>query len=455
MLFFLFKFLCFDLQCFVLTCTAFFTPCSCTLLQLLSKYGVILPSPLLKEINHCVLFPDEERSEDTSTESIEDTSLQLSLSLQFSSTKKVQPVMKKKIQLTKGVTLHQLKEMVQGLEQFLRPVMQHVDQTKIQYLDILVFFYHQSEIFDKYLKLQLLNTQTRTLKPTTPVSSSLFKLPTVAAAKDKTSDGGVSIGDLVTAIHKTLDLIKDLLKGEVSYANLVADGSLDLKSIDLDAEFDILKTFASFRGDETVNLEGLDGIKCMLQLFQFGSHIETIGSVCHQYQLQGCLTDPNFIELVSLSKDLETSKSKLTPRLAIEKMGVVRRVLCLQDRKGVKFLDIFHAVAESGAFHQFVVSDKGFVGEAGQSRFRQQYHLITTHLQHEEYDEAVYNHLYAAFLYITPFTDKEQSFSSLMEKVANLNVSDGCKQLETINRNIHLIRLWFSRAEVRSVIYIS
>lgn len=385
---------------------------------------------------------------------MEDTSLQLSLSLQF--TKKVQPVIKKKIQLTKGVTLHQLKEMVQGLEQFLRPVMQHVhvDHTKILYLDILVFFYHQSEIFDKYLKLQLLNTQTRTSKPTTPLNSFL-KFPTAPPAKDKTGDGGVPIGDLVTALQKTLDLMKDLLKGEVSYTNLVADGSLDLKSIDLDAEFEILKNFASFRGDETVNLEGLEGIKCMLQLFQFGSHIETIGSVCHQYQLQGCLSDPTFIELVSLSKDLETSKSKLTPRLAIEKMGVVRRVLCLQDRKGVKFLDIFRAVAESGVFHQFVVSDNGFVGKAGQSRFSQQYNLITTHLQHEEYDEAVYNHLYAAFQYITPFTDKEQSFGSLMEKVANLNVSDGCKQLETINRNIHLIRLWFSRAEVRVVLFTS
>ena len=378
-----------------------------------------------------------------------ESSLQMSLSLQFS-TKKVQPVVKKKIQVIKGVEFQQVKQMVQGLEQFLKPVLQQVDHTTIQYLDILVFFYHQSEIFDKYLKLQLRNTQTKTLKSINPAKSSIFNLPPTLPSlnKDKSGDGGVPIGDLLTAMQKTLDLIKDLLKGEVSYTNIIADGSLDLKSIDLDTEFEILKTFASFRGDETVNPEGLEGIKCMMQLFQYGNRIETIASVCQQYQLQGCLKDPAYIELVSLAKDVEANKSKLTPRVAIGKMDVVRRILHLQDKKGLKFLDIFSAVAESSAFHQFVVVDKGFVGEAGQSRFMQQYQLITTHLQHEEYDEAVYNHLYAAFLYITPFTDTEQSFSSLMEKVTKLNVSDGCKQLETINRNIHLIRLWFSRAEV-------
>ena len=433
------------------SCLRSLVQCSCTLLQLLSKYGVTLPPLILKDINRCVIFPDEERTEGPEIEPLDESSLQLSLSLQFSAPKRQPVAVKKKVQLAKGVTLQQVKQMVQGLDQFLGPLLQQVDHTSIQYLDILVFFYHQSEIFDKYLKLQLHNAQTRTLKfANAGKQSSMFNLPSpmlLSSGREKAGDG-VSISDLLTAIQKTLDLIKDLLKGDVSYTNIVADGSLDLKSIDLDAEFEILKTFASFRGDETVNPEGLEGIKCMLQLFQFGGHIETISSVCHQYKLQGCLSDPAFIDLVALAKDLEANKSKLTPRLAIDKMNIVRRILCLQDRKGVKFLDIFRAVAESGAFHQFVVMDKGFVGEAGQSRFRQQYQLITTHLQHEEYDEAVHHHLYAAFLYITPFTDKEQNFSSLMAKVAKLDVSDGCKQLETINRNIHLVRLWFSRAEV-------
>ncbi|KAL5466916.1 hypothetical protein EMCRGX_G031078 [Ephydatia muelleri] len=46
-----------------------------------------------------------------------------------------------------------------------------------------------------------------------------------------------------------------------------------------------------------------------------------------------------------------------------------------------------------------------------------------------------------------PFMDTKQNFSSLMTKVTSLDVSGGLTQLETVNSNITLIRLWFSRAE--------
>ena len=94
------------------------------------------------------------------------------------------------------------------------------------------------------------------------------------------------------------------------------------------------------------------------------------------------------------------------------------------------------------------MTEKEFVGVDGQALFNQQYQLVTTQLQHEEYNELVLNHLFAAFRLITPFVDSEQTFSSLMCQVASLGVYDASKQLETVNRNINLIRLWFSRAEV-------
>ena len=45
---------------------------------------------------------------------------------------------------------------------------------------------------------------------------------------------------------------------------------------------------------------------------------------------------------------------------------------------------------------------------------------LPPHLQHEEYNEAVLNHLFAAFQFITPFTDTQQSFSSLISQVSTL-----------------------------------
>ena len=44
--------------------------------------------------------------------------------------------------------------------------------------------------------------------------------------------------------------------------------------------------------------------------------------------------------------------------------------------------------------------------------------------------------------------DTHQKFCQLMLKVTSLDVSNGIKQLQTVNTNITLIQLWFSRAEV-------
>ena len=154
----------------------------------------------------------------------------------------------------------------------------------------------------------------------------------------------------------------------------------------------------------------------------------------------------------------EEAKASLTPSSATDKMETVRELL---DTKGVvthdyEYLAIFSKIADSAKFHQFIC-DKGFTGENGHVRFHQEYQLITAQLQHEEYDEAVLNLFYAAYKLIHPFTVKTQSFHSLLESVKQLLTAASptntaktiCDYIETVNENIHLIRLWFSRAEVR------
>ena len=49
---------------------------------------------------------------------------------------------------------------------------------------------------------------------------------------------------------------------------------------------------------------------------------------------------------------------------------------------------------------------------------------------------------------MAPFMDPRQDLGRLMSKVLALDVTNGLRQLETVNANITLIRLWFSRAEV-------
>lgn len=142
----------------------------------------------------------------------------------------------------------------------------------------------------------------------------------------------------------------------------------------------------------------------------------------------------------------------MTPIIASEKMKRVKRILCFSSHTDPKCLEIFAAVTDSAAFYQFV-KEKHFYGKEGQENFLKQYELITAQLQHEDYDEQVLNHLRAAISVISPFMEAT-SFTQLMKDVNLLNSVNCLKQLETVNSNITLIRLWFSRAEVRLYLYL-
>lgn len=410
---------------------------------MLSKYGVGLPSQLLRPITVHVTFPGESKS-------VAKQSLALDHRLPANVSKNFLPGLDISLEITRELDLHELKLLVQGLDGFLAPIQSE--------LGMLVFFYlSNSEIFDKYLKLQLRKMEAAEAAPSKQVSTSAFALPAMVLGRKEELEipQGISVRTLAEALTQTRELLLKLIRGTALYTDIIADGSLDLKLLDIDQEFEILNSYAKFAKIDLVNAEGLKGVKAMLQLFQFTRHIQAIHHVCQQYKLEGSLADPELQELVRLVDMLkvEENRAKLTARDAIEKMERVSRSLCLQGRQSPRYLELFAAVADSAFFHQFV-TEKQFVGESGQALFRQQYQLITTQLQHEEYNEAVLNHLFAAFKFITPFTDKAQKFNSLITQVASLNASDARRELETVNRNINLIRLWFSRAEVKFTFYL-
>lgn len=353
------------------------------------------------------------------------------------------------LEVTRELTLRELKSLVQALDSFLKPI--HGDSMEL--LDLLVFFFlSDSEIFDKYLKLELKKVDLK-LHPSKYVCepSSAFLLPTLVINRQSCRDTplGITMPVLADALSQTQHLLMRLIHGTASYNEIIADGSLRLS--DIDHEFEILNRYAKFARIST-KYEGLKGVKAMLQLFQFTRHIQTIHNVCQQYRLDGCLEDPVLKDLIDLVKQLEevANRDTLTAKDAVQKMSQVSSALCLNEGQNPKFLDVFSAIADSAVFHQFVM-EKQFVGDRGGALFQQQYQLITTQLQHEEYNELVLNHLFAAFKFIAPFTDRRQGFRALMRQVSGLNAYDAWRQLETVNRNINLIRLWFSRAEVSSI----
>ena len=418
----------------------------CTLPSLLAEYGVALPPTLLNPISMYVLFPGEERA-------LQGKLLENPLPPGAPSTSQFQPGHEACcLRLSKKLVLRRLSALVQELQQFLIPIIEH--------LDVLVFFkLHHSEMFEKYLRLyfrkELAKSETPSSRSSAVLESFAFSMPVFSSMllEEEQEQGeameGLPLAILECSLASTVSLLLKLMDGIATYFEIIAEGELNLKELDIEREFNTLTSFAAFLNLSTKQ-HGLSGVRSMLELFQFTIHIQNMQSVCEQYHLKGCLRDKTLHDLLTLVDELksEANRANLTPLVASQRMLWVKESLCLDKKTNYKCLDLFAAVADSAAFYQFV-RDKRFIGEKGQAVFRLQYQLITAQLQHEEYDETVLNHLFAAFKFIAPFMNTKQSFSELMDQVTQLDATNGLKQLETVNTNITLIRLWFSRAEVR------
>ena len=397
----------------------------CTLSELLLTYGVRFPLELQETLQQKIIFPGNERN-------IPEEQYLRITTPRFA------------IKVTKSISLHDLQKILEDLKKFLKPI---IDNIKM-----FVFFHlHKSEIFLKHLLKCLDNAVASSLTITDQAflhHSSFIRTPSAFTQSfvRQTEDEGISMEILQGALDSVKDLILKVIMGKATYADIVADGTFNLVTLMTEEEFDILTKFAEMN---RYNYEGLDGVKSMLDLFQFIHHIGKIRQVCEQYGLKQCLKDAKFKKMIEIAGQLkeEQSRAQLTPVDSKKNMDFIKKALCLGQSNNYSCLNLFSVVADSAAFYQFI-KDKKFDGFKGRVLFHEQYQLITAQLQHEEYDENVLNHLRVAYEFIAPFTEADISFYDLMNKVTKLNVAHGLKVLETVNTNIVLIGLWFSRAEV-------
>ncbi len=424
----------------------------CPLPSLLEEYGVYLPHKAQEIILSKVSFPGAvgQIPED-----------QLGSPFQASTNGIFQPGHEGiSLRLHRSMTLKDLSTVVQKVDLFQRPLTEH--------MSMLVFFrLLRSDLFDKYLRHHLKRITEAQQAPQDTLSRMQFSdfkfsiampvasfVPLSMSAKQDPSLG-VPMTNLVYALKETRDLIHKIMLGNATYSEIIAEDETMLQRLEIEQEFAILSEYIHISHLSSNHGQGLDGVQSMLELFQFTTHIRNIRAVCQQYRLQSCMTDPLLEELTTIMEEHEKQedRSQLTPLKAAMMMRRVKEILCLEGKASSRCLDVFAAMTDSAAFYQFV-RDKQFFGQQGQANFLQQYQLITAQLQHEEYDEQVLNHLFAAFKVITPFMDASKSFTALMREVTALNAVNGLKQLETVNTNITLIRLWFSRAEVRMCVHI-
>ena len=395
-------------------------------MSLLSEHGVALPDDLFTLLHESVLFPGEQNP----VMELVEQNPSPSILRKFSPPDKTV-----KLQLSKKVSIKVLSSLATTINDFVDPV--------AQYIEILVYFnLHPSKVFCSYLQNEMdvqLCTQEHTLEgeehPRLPVTVSILR----------------------NALQHTVELMEKIVQGTATYGEIVAGKLLDIHSdgspkkfddiiFDVEEEFCIIAECPQIRNRST---GGIYMIKCLLKLLQLPHYVEMIECVCGQYHLDKCQQDVDFKMVSDWAVELrkEDKRASLTPADAESKWKVVQKTFCLQEGRSLKCLDLFTKIADSVDFYHFL-EEKHFTGQKGELLFRQQYDLVTAQLQHEEYNETVLNHLYAAFKFISPFTGSEQTFSCLMKAVTSLDTAEGLVQLDTVKNNMHLIRLWFSRAEV-------
>jgi hypothetical protein len=403
----------------------------CTLTSLLVTNGVSFPEQLSDVLTKYVRIPGESNKM---------IGVLLENEPPVSTTGKFTLGSNVSLKLSNELQLRGLQKLVDDLHKFLQPLVEH--------MEMLVFFsLNESVLFLKYHKMHLEEISIEYREKDEDVQS-IFSLPGLQSINQVKSKDDEEMNMLVKSLALTEGILGRLNAGVATYSEITAEGKIDLTSVNIDAELKILGEYIISYKPELRNEAGLSGVKNMLELFQYTEKVLTIHKVCEQYKLKGCLGDDSLKQLKQIAEDLapRESREKLTPIVATDKLKEVKCLLFKTQNGDSRCLKLFDAVADCKAFHEFLW-DRQLVGPQGREVFTQQCRLITAQLQHEDYDEQVLNHLIGAYQLMFPFIDTDQNFSSLMNQVVKLHTSNGLKQLYTVNSNIFLIQLWFSKAE--------
>ena len=392
----------------------------CTLSSLLCKYSVALPPNVQDVISKHVIYPNDHLGLKKQ---------KLANVIPPPHTRVFEPGQDIVLNLTPELTLSDLQKLNEELSSFLEPLNDS--------LDMLVFFHlYQSEMFEKHLLKGLQSIVEPGLLQSSESANSvigrgLTPVPSEMTSKSKEKTDkmyqDIPLRSLQTALEGVRDLLMRIIQGTATYSDIIAGDAINLKTINIEKEFSTLQTFSETMG---IDGNGLNGIKSMLELFQFTQHIQAMDAVFEQYGLENCRSDPALKKLLEIVVELrsENSRAKLTPLDAITKMKLIKESLCLQGATSYKFLDLFSVVAKIQFLDPII--------------FRQQYQLLTEQLK---CDENLLNYLHVTLEFLLPFVESGTSFRDLMSHVSQFDAKYELKQLDD---NITLFRQWLLKAKV-------
>ena len=321
-----------------------------------------------------------------------------------------------------------LSDLVSDLTAFLHPLITY------HYLDILTFFHERpkSIMFSTYLRNYAKAERDRVEKK----------------HGDEICDEYNYLGAFFNALQATILLVQNIISGEATYGESVINHKLNLSTLDVDSEFNALLECPDL---ETSGDTGQAGLKCMLKLMQFeAQYYESIVSVCEQYHFESFHEDKelhNVKEIVSDVRNLEKFH-QLTGADAQEKWLCLEGILKIEG-KGMECLKLFAKMSDCVDFYHFL-NERRFVGPNCAEVFRSQLRLIFQQIEHDvtDHDMMVMDHLYSSISFMAPFLHESQTFKNLMTSISALDTTTGLSQLDTVRSNMHLIHVWFSKAQV-------
>lgn len=242
------------------------------------------------------------------------------------------------------------------------------------------------------------------------------------------------------------------IDGTIYYSDLVLSGKLTVDQ----AEMAVLKKALDLKILKSSSPTGFQDFHDLLEVFKLSNHVATLREIFEKFNLDWILQDRSFIQCYGMASKY-TCKMFLKVQVQLKKsnelLSEIQERLYLKGSVESQCLDILVHIRNCRELHKFIAAKK-FYGEKGLDSCRRQYRLITTRLQHMNYDESVLNNLPDAVNMIAPLHSINESCSNDAFKEVMFAIVDNSKfsstKLQNVNRNMSLIQRWFSHASVSS-----
>ena len=264
--------------------------------------------------------------------------------------------------------------------------------------------------------------------------------------REKIGDAPLSVESFANAVSQTYCWLENVIQEKSTFADIKPIFELlDLRVLNIDL---IKSQFRKFPGFSTLtqDLNFMD----MFELLQYRVHLPAIKGVCDAYVLTGCIDSPEYKRINQYSEKLmnEVLVNSLTIHDASNFLTDLRKCLSGASPRRLRIFDVMLSAKE---FYNFLTDPENeYYKPERRKLFFDEIQIITGDLQNEDYNDKILSHLLIAYNFIIPFCFKEHSFKELMKLIASENFKNGedsgFEQLETVNRNIQQIRLWFIRS---------